>query len=49
MLFSIVNIVAFYTGFLVGKILAWRRGSKSETWITIGSVFHIQFFIHGLL
>ena len=39
MLFSIVNVVAFYTGFLVGKILAWRRGSKSETWITIGSVF----------
>ena len=39
MLFSIVNIVAFYTGFLIGKILAWRRGSRSETWITITSVF----------
>ena len=44
MLFSIVNIVAFYTGFLVGKILAWRRGSKSETWITIGSVFSYTVF-----
>ena len=49
MLFSIVNVVAFYTGFLVGKILAWRRGSKSETWITIGSVFSYTVFIHGLL
>ena len=29
MLFSIVNIVAFYTGFFIGKVLAWRRGSKS--------------------
>ena len=28
MLFAMVNIVAFYTGFLIGKILAWRRGSK---------------------
>ncbi len=27
MLFSIVNVVAFYTGFLVGKILAWRSAS----------------------
>ena len=44
MLFSIVNVVAFYTGFLVGKILAWRRGSKSETWITIGSVFSYTVF-----
>ena len=37
MLFAVVNICAFYTGFLVGKILAWRRGSKAETWITIYS------------
>jgi len=44
MLFSIVNVIAFYTGFLVGKILAWRRGSKSETWITIGSVFSYTVF-----
>lgn len=44
MLFSIVNIFAFYTGFLVGKILAWRRGSKSETWITITSVFSYTVF-----
>ena len=44
MLFSIVNICAFYTGFLVGKILAWRRGSKSETWITITSVFSYTVF-----
>jgi peptide/nickel transport system permease protein len=44
MLFSIVNIVAFYTGFLIGKILAWRRGSKSETWITITSVFSYTVF-----
>ena len=35
MLFSIVNVIAFYTGFLVGKILAWRRGSKSETWLSL--------------
>ena len=39
MLFAIVNIVSFYTGFFIGKILAWRRGSKSETWITLTSVF----------
>jgi peptide/nickel transport system permease protein len=44
MLFSIVNIVAFYTGFLIGKILAWRRGSRSETWITITSVFSYTVF-----
>jgi len=35
MLFAIVNIVAFYTGFIVGKILAWKRGTKTETWITM--------------
>ena len=44
MLFAIVNIVAFYTGFLVGKILAWKRGSKSETWITVTSVFSYTVF-----
>ena len=44
MLFSIVNIFAFYTGFFVGKILAWRRGSKTETWITITSVFSYTVF-----
>ena len=44
MLFSIVNVIAFYSGFLVGKVLAWRRGSKSETWITIGSVFSYTVF-----
>ena len=44
MLFSIVNIFAFYTGFIVGKILAWKRGSKSETWITITSVFSYTVF-----
>ena len=38
MLFALVNIISFYTGFLVGKILAWRRGSKSETWLTLASV-----------
>ena len=44
MLFSIVNIVAFYTGFFIGKVLAWRRGSKSETWITVTSVFSYTVF-----
>ena len=44
MLFAIVNIVAFYTGFLVGKVLAWRRGSKSETLITVTSVFSYTVF-----
>ena len=44
MLFSIVNIVAFYTGFFIGKVLAGRRGSKSETWITITSVFSYTVF-----
>ena len=44
MLFSVVNIVAFYTGFFIGKVLAWRRGSKSETWITITSVFSYTVF-----
>ena len=44
MLFAIVNIVAFYTGFLVGKVLAWKRGSKSETWITVTSVFSYTVF-----
>ena len=44
MLFAMVNIVAFYTGFLIGKILAWRRGSKSETWITVTSVFSYTVF-----
>jgi peptide/nickel transport system permease protein len=39
-----VNIIAFYTGFLIGKILAWRRGSKSETWITVTSVFSYTIF-----
>ena len=44
MLFAMVNIIAFYTGFLIGKILAWRRGSKSETWITVSSVFSYTIF-----
>ena len=44
MLFAIVNIVSFYTGFFIGKILAWRRGSKSETWITLASVFSYTVF-----
>ena len=44
MLFSIVNIVAFYTGFFIGKVLAWRRGSKAETWITVTSVFSYTVF-----
>ena len=44
MLFAMVNIVAFYPGFLIGKILAWRRGSKSETWITVTSVFSYTVF-----
>ena len=46
MLFAMVNIIAFYTGFLIGKILAWRRGSKSETWITVTSVFSYTIFYH---
>ncbi len=44
MLFAVVNICAFYTGFLVGKILAWKRGSKAETWITVTSVFSYTVF-----
>ena len=48
MLFAMVNIVAFYTGFLIGKILAWRRGSKSEPGSQLHLFFLIQFFIHGL-
>ena len=44
MLFAIVNIVAFYTGFIVGKILAWKRGTKTETWITMASVFSYTVF-----
>jgi len=44
MLFAMVNIIAFYTGFLIGKILAWRRGSRSETWITVTSVFSYTIF-----
>jgi len=44
MLFAMVNIIAFYTGFLIGKILAWKRGSKSETWITVTSVFSYTVF-----
>ena len=39
MLFAMVNIIAFYTGCLIGKILAWRRGSKSATCITVPAVF----------
>ena len=49
MLFSVVNILAFYTGFFVGKVLAWRRGSKSETWITITSVFSYTVFYLSLI
>ena len=44
MLFAVVNIVAFYTGFIVGKILAWKRGTKTETWITLTSVFSYTVF-----
>ena len=44
MLFAIVNVVAFYTGFIVGKILAWKRGTKTETWITMASVFSYTVF-----
>ena len=44
MLFALVNIISFYTGFLVGKILAWRRGSKSETWLTLASVLSYTVF-----
>ena len=44
MLFAVVNIVAFYTGFIVGKILAWKRGTKTETWITMTSVFSYTVF-----
>jgi len=44
MLFAVVNIVAFYTGFIVGKILAWKRGTRTETWITMTSVFSYTVF-----
>ena len=44
MLFALVNITSVYLGFVVGKILAWRRGTKSETWLTLTSVFSYTVF-----
>ena len=44
MLFSIVNIVLSILVFLLVKFLAWRRGSRAETWITVTSVFSYTVF-----
>jgi peptide/nickel transport system permease protein len=37
-LFISINILAYYIGFLMGKILAWRRGTRFEYISTIAGV-----------
>ena len=38
MLFLTATVVSFYTGFLLGKVLAWRRGGLLEYTATISGV-----------
>lgn len=38
-LFTFATLLAYWMGFLFGKILAWRRGGSTEFSITIGGVF----------
>jgi peptide/nickel transport system permease protein len=37
-LFTIATMLAYWMGFLSGKLLAWRRGGKLEYGITLGGV-----------
>jgi peptide/nickel transport system permease protein len=38
-LFLTSTLVSFYTGFILGKILAWRRGGLIEYSVTLGGAF----------
>jgi len=38
-LFLTATLVSFYTGFILGKILAWRRGGLIEYSVTLGGAF----------
>src|SRR3989337_848594 len=38
MLFMTATIISFYMGYVLGKILAWRRGCFTESVSTIGGV-----------
>ena len=38
-LFTFATLLSYWLGFLLGKILAWRRGGRAEFGITIGGVF----------
>ena len=37
-LFTFATLLSYYLGFLLGKVLAWRRGGSQEMGITIGGV-----------
>jgi peptide/nickel transport system permease protein len=37
-LFTLATLLAYYLGFVLGKVLAWRRGGSREMGITIGGV-----------
>lgn len=44
-LFLTATVVAFYVGFFVGKILAWRRGRSIEYVTTVGGVMLYTVFL----
>ena len=37
-LFTLATLLAYYLGFVLGKVLAWRRGGSQEMSITLGGV-----------
>lgn len=39
LLFSTATIISFYTGFVLGRILAWHRGGLIEYSVTLGGSF----------
>ena len=39
LLFLTATVVSFYTGFVLGKILAWQRGGLLEYGVTLGGSF----------
>jgi len=48
MLFLTATVVSFYLGFVLGKIIAWRRGSLVEYASTISGVFLFTIFLPWL-
>lgn len=44
LLFLTATVVSFYTGFVLGKILAWQRGGLLEYGVTLGGSFLYTIF-----